>query len=65
MTFSFQIPVLVILAGVGAAACFLLALVKFTLAKRMGSLSLALDGESRLLRLVVRILKEFHFMQKT
>lgn len=38
------IPVLVILAGVGAAACFLLALVKFTLAKRMGSLSLALDG---------------------
>ncbi|XP_040061263.1 transmembrane protein 163 isoform X2 [Ixodes scapularis] len=37
------IPILIILAGVGAAACFALALVKFVLARRMGSLSLVLD----------------------
>lgn len=45
----FQIPVLIILAGVGAAACFLLAVIKFILAKRLGSLSLVLDGINSLI----------------
>ncbi|KAK8784900.1 hypothetical protein V5799_008733 [Amblyomma americanum] len=43
------IPVLIILAGVGAAACFLLAVVKLILAKRLGSLSLVLDGINSLI----------------
>lgn len=43
------IPVLIILAGVGAAACFLLALIKLILAKRLGSLSLVLDGINSLI----------------
>ncbi|KAH7983689.1 hypothetical protein HPB52_013546 [Rhipicephalus sanguineus] len=43
------IPVLIILAGVGAAACFLLAVIKFILAKRLGSLSLVLDGINSLI----------------
>lgn len=43
------IPILIILAGVGAAACFALALVKFVLARRMGSLSLVLDGINSLI----------------
>ncbi|KAL1434356.1 hypothetical protein MTO96_011977 [Rhipicephalus appendiculatus] len=43
------IPVLIILAGVGAAACFLLAVIKFILARRLGSLSLVLDGINSLI----------------
>uniref|UniRef100_A0A1E1XDY9 Putative transporter n=1 Tax=Amblyomma aureolatum TaxID=187763 RepID=A0A1E1XDY9_9ACAR len=43
------IPVLIILAGVGAAACFLLAVVKLILAKRLGSLSLVIEGINSLI----------------